>query len=361
MRTDLVLFMTVVSFLIVSSCSKETSNPLTTVQPPSPSEVVPSTKRLLHGIWQNTLLNDAIAYVVYDSLTSRLAEKRDYGYNFRSELTSGAKVDSNRIWWAVGGGMYDPWYWLRWNKRRDTLTLSYDSLFNFPMRLVRDSIPAHVANWIENITPVDISFYSSVTSWVQALAYADSNWYVLTGTGWNDGVLRRVRLGDTSVVSYSFPSARAMDIADGYLWLAGKFYVEKRRLIDTTLIERFDISQHFSSNGWVQGIAVSENSVYVMGSFEKLLVLSTDGSFQQERTSYAGLYDMTMRNGRMWGVSSSNIIHEIDPGTLRSIHSYYLAGNAIIGRFQGIAIRENNLACADYLYNSLRIYEVALP
>jgi hypothetical protein len=352
--------MAVVSFLIVSSCSKETSNPLTTVQPPSPPEVVPSTKSSLHGIWQNTLPNDAIAYIVYDSLTSRLAEKRDYGYNFRSELTSGAKVDSNRIWWAVGGGMYDPWYWLMWNKRRDTLTLSYDSSFNF-MRFVRDSIPAHVANWIENITPVDISFYPSVTSWVQGLAYADSNWFVLTGTGGNDGVLHRVRLGDTNVTSYSFSTARAMDIAGGYLWLAGKFYIEKRGILDTTLIDRFDVSQYFTSDGWIQGITVSDNSIYLMGSREKFLVLSTNGTLQQERSSYAGLYDMTTRNGRLWGVSMSNIIHEIDPSTFKSVHSYYLAGNAIIGRFQGITIRDNKIACADYLYNSLRIYEVAIP
>lgn len=270
MRTIPILIMIAVSTLLVSSCSKDNSNPITATPPPPPSEVVPSTKSSLHGIWRNTMSNDAIAYIVYDSLTSRLAEKRDYGYNFRSELTGGTRVDSNRIWWGVGGGIYDPWYWLRWNKGRDTLTLSFDSLFNFPARFVRDSIPAHVANWIENITPVDISFYASVTSWVQALAYADSNWYVLTGTGWNDGVLRRVRLGNTNVTSYSFPSARAMDIAGGYLWLAGKFYVEKRSILDTTLIERFDISQYFTADGWIQGIAVSDNSIYIIGDREKL-------------------------------------------------------------------------------------------
>lgn len=361
MRIKLALStITVVSSLIILSCSKEDPNPVTTPQPPPP-EVVPSTKGSLHGLWQNILVNDAIPYLVYDSLTSRLAEKRDYGYNFRSELTSASKVDSNRIWWYVGGGLYDPWYWLKWSRGRDTLTLSYDSLFFSPMRFVRDSIPAHVANWIENITPVEISFYPNITSWVEALAYSDSNWFVLTGTGNNDGVVHKVRIAGTTLASYQFPSARAMDVAEGFLWLAGKFYIEKRNLSDTSLVARFDLSQYFGNNDWIQAMCVSDSTIYLMGSYEKLLVLSTNGTLREQRSTYIGLGDMMLVNGRLWGVYSSNTIHEISPTSLYATHSYYLGGNAVASSFFAIAFRDGKIACADFMLHSLRIFEVAIP
>ena len=177
-------------------------------------------------------------------------------------------------------------------------------------------------------------------------------------------MVHKVRMGGTTSTAYSFPSARAMDVANGYLWLAGKFYIEKRNLIDTSLIARFDLSEYFTSNGgnhWIQGIVVSETRIYLMASFERMLVLSLDGVVLEEKRSYAGLGDMMIVNGRLWGVSSSSTIHEIDPTTLQSIHTYYLAGNIITCRFHGIANRNGKIACADYVQNYLRVFEVALP
>jgi hypothetical protein len=339
------------------SCNKGESNPVGGGNNETIRVARPSTKRLLHGIWQRTIGDVMIPYVVYDSVTSIFAEKRNYGYNFRSELRSRAKIDANQIWWVVGDGTYETWYWLKWSKQYDTLILSRDSLFRQPLTFVRDSIVTQVEPWIENISSARISFYPSINSYVKALAYADSNWYVLTGTGWNDGKLWKVQIGDTTTRVYNFPTARAMDIADSILWLGGSSYLEKRRLSDTTLLARYDLSSY--STG-VSGLAVDGGTVYLGGGW-KLHVFTTEGGFIRSDSTYIGLTDMMYSNGRLWGITHGSTINEIDTSTFRSIHTYYLADNAFTVRYQGIAFRNGKIAAADFAQNKLSIWEVNTP
>jgi hypothetical protein len=319
---------------------------------------------LLHGIWKRVLGDEVIPYVVYDSVTSIFSEKRDYGFNFRSELRSRARVESHRILWGVGDGTYDPWYWLQWSPNYDTLILSYDSLFWSRSSFIKDTVVADVNPWIENISPAQIAFYPPIDTWIKALAYSDSFYYVLTNSGWNDGMIRKVRLGDTTVVNYSFPSAQAMDVSGGVLWVAGDFYLEKRNLNDTTLLARYDLSRYFADNGgnnWIQGITASEDRIFLAGSFNKSFVFSIDGTLLSQDSTYAGLGDMMFYGGRLWGVTTGSTIHEIDPATMRSKHTYYLAGNVLSCRFQGIAYHDGKIACADFIQNIMSVWEVAMP
>lgn len=179
-----------------------------------------------------------------------------------------------------------------------------------------------------------------------------------------DGELHKLRIGTSDKTTYAYPAARAMDVANGYLWLSGNFFIEKRSLVDMSLIDRYDISQYFTGHGgnnWIESITVSSDKIYLMCSWGRLLLLSTDGIVLEEYATYIGLDDMMIANGRMWGVINTDTIYEIDPTTFQAIDTYYLAGNVIISRFQGIAYRDGKIACADFVHNSLRIFQVIMP
>ena len=342
------------------SCNKN-GNPVSNGGIPPTNESL--TKSLLQGTWRNTDVGQNIAYVVYDSATSVFSVKLNYGFNFRDEQTNSVKVDSNRVLWSVGGQAGD-WYWMRWSQRHDTLVLSYDSLFSQPMTFVRDNNSADANPWIDNLPSAQISFYPSINSWVRALAYSDSTYYVLTGGSGNDGVLRKVHIGDTSVTSFSFPTATAMDISGNALWLAGGFYLEKRNLSDTTLMTRYDLTQYFTGNGgnnWIQGIAVDGDSVLVMGSFGKFLIFSSNGTLLKQDSTFPGLEDMMAVNGKLWGITTSSVVYEIDLTTMNAEHSYEIAGGGLQCRFQGIAYHDGKIACADFSQNILSVWETPMP
>ncbi len=322
-----------------------------------------SAQSFLQGTWRNIEPGEVVAYVVYDSTNSVLSEKRDYGFNFRDELTDFVKVDSNRILWSVGG-QTGIWYWIRWSQRLDTLTLSYDSLFSQPMSFVRDNNTADANPWLDNLPSAKISFYPSIGPSVRALAYHDSTYYVLTGGNGSDGVLNEIRTSDTSVTSIDFPAATAMDVSGNELWLAGKLFLEKRNLSDTTLLAQYDLTQYFTGNGgsnWIQGIAVSGDSVMVMGSFNTFLILSKNGTLLKQGSTYTGLGDMMVANGKLWGITSSSIVYQIDLATMDAEHSYQVAGGEVVCDFQGIAYQDGDIACADVSQNGLSIWEIPMP
>jgi hypothetical protein len=155
-----------------------------------------------------------------------------------------------------------------------------------------------------------------------------------------------------------------MDVSGNELWLAGKLFLERRNLGDTTLLARYDLTQYFTGNGgsnWIQGIAVNGDSVLVMGSFNKFLIFSKNGTLLKQDSTYVGLGDMMVANGKLWGITSSNIVYQIDLATMNAEHSYQVAGGGVLCDFQGITYQDGQIACADVSQNGLSIWEIPMP
>lgn len=319
---------------------------------------------MVHGIWKSVDSYAVNRYCVYDSISSSFVLKQDQGANFHRELGTRVRLDSNHIWWGVGNGEYDRWLWYKASDSLDTLALSYDSLLRFPMIYTRSKDTSVIKSWIENIPQAEISFYPSIIMDVQGLSYADSTWYVLCSTNSSDGYLHKVRVGDTALTSIVFPNLTAMDIHNEDLWIAKRRQLEKRSLRDTSLLEQFDLSAYFvgaPSYSRISGIAVTDEKIYLSCSPYRFMVISRTGDLITEDSTNGSLSDMMFVNGRLWGINRDRTIHEIDTLTGHALHTYYLAGGYLWTRFQGIAYRDGRIAAADFLRNSLQIWEVQSP
>jgi hypothetical protein len=233
-------------------------------------------------------------------------------------------------------------------------------MFTNPMKYIQTPT---LTNWVEVIPRAVYWSYPSITSWANSLAYSDSTWYVLTGAGNNDGVLYCIKYGGGILKTFSFPSSRAMDVSNGYLWLAGRYNLEKRRLSDTVIVASYDLTESVKGNNpysWIQAIAVTDNSIYIMASWNRFLTYSINGVLIDTGSSYTSIYDLAVEKGRLWCTTLTDKFFELDPITKHALHSYLIV-NPYQGRYQGITVSENKIACADNWYNYLRIYEVAMP
>jgi len=341
---------------IILSCKKDISNPVS----PNPIPDQKKEKKFPYGIWENVSYSYAYKYFNYDSSTAKVTVGGDEGHNFRTQSILSAKTDSVCVYINEGSGIYEKWLWYDYDLSRDTLILSIDSLFTVPMKFVQKPL---LTKWVDVISNAIYWRYPTIKDWVLSLAYADSNWYVLTGSGENNGVLHIIKYGGVEIKTISFPYARSMDVADGYLWISDRNSIEKRKLNDTSLVEKYYLRDYIKLNnqdGWIQGISVNNNSIYVSAAWEHFITLSTNGVLKDTGYSYIGLQDLAVSNNQIWGVTTSDKFYEIDPINKSALHSY-LIGYPYLGRYQGIATMNNQIACADNWYNELRIYLVDKP
>lgn len=360
MIKNVTLIVAVIIICLISvSCKKDSSNPISSV--PISNHHKP--KLFPYGIWENVSYNYAYEYFNYDSSSSQVIIGGDEGYNFRNQSMFTIKSDSTCVYIDEGAGTYEKWLWYEYGQSGDTLILSTDSLFLKPMKFIQKP---SLKVWVETIPRAEYWRYPNITDGVSSLAYEDSMWYVLTtGIGEGHSVLHCIKYAGNNVKTFSFPNARSMDVANGYLWLSDRNHIEKRHLNDTSLIEKFDLTDNIrlrsnNQEGWIQGISVANNKVYVSAAWEHFLILSTDGVLLDTGSSYTGLRDLAVYDNQVWGVTTTDKFFEIDAATKYALHSYLIV-YPNLGRYQGIAIKDNKIACADNWYNYLRIYEVEKP
>jgi hypothetical protein len=361
------LFGLLLLFLCLASCNKE--SPTQVPQSTQSPKVSGTLYELFQGIWRNISDDATLKYMVFDSVSATESDWFDRGLNFRDRFTISFVLDSLHIWRINSLEGASIRYWYRFVD--DTLTISYDSLGGLQNRFVKHSPTALFDNWTERLVWTDFTtVFRNITSWVMAIAYSDSGWFVLCKRDNSGSRLYRTTVTGDSISATDFSNIQAVDVVGSDLWVAGHLYIQKRRVSDNSIIAQFDLSQYFDNYGLddgVRGIAVENDIIYLSvenfsnNSFAgRIFRFRTNGQLIDVRPTNSGITDLAVVSGRLWCTTESGHFFELDIASGAALHSYYLVFENHF-RYQGIAIKNGTLQCADFIANYLRVYEVPLP
>ena len=344
-----------------AGCTKDASGLV------SPPATVPSTLNgLFQGTWRETLRSDILTYLVFDSTAGTIAIKGDLGYDFRFEYSSSLGLDSSHIRWLNYDGSISSEVF--YHLSADTLYTSYDSLGNPDSKYVRYGSVSALESWTERLEWTSAFHYPHYKSDVRGLACLDSAWLVRSVLP-NLTNLDKVPFAtDTVISSLTFANVSAMEVQGTDLWLAGRYFIEQRRMSDQTVLAHYNIGTYFDQqNDGIHGITVSGSTIYLATDHSavptptgRMLRFTTGGQFIDSHPTYSGINDLASVNGRIWCTIGSGFFYEIDPVSARALHTYYLVLKNYF-RYEAIAIRQGKLECVDFINNYLKIFEVPIP
>lgn len=361
------LFGLLLLFLCLASCNKV--SPTAVPQPNQPPSAPTTLFGLFQGTWRHISGNSQLRYLTFDSTTTTESDLKDSGFNFRDRSTASFIVDSLHILHVDYLGNISIRYWYLFED--DTLIITYDSVGSLPNRFIKESSAILFGDWTERLVWTDFTtVFRNITSWVMAIAYSDSGWFVLCQRDNSGYRLYRTTVTGDSISATDFSNIQAVDVVGSDLWVAGHLYIQKRRVSDNSIIAQFDLSQYFDNYGLddgVRGIAVANDIIYLSvenfsnNSFAgKIFRFRTNGQLIDVRPTSSYIGDLTVVNGRLWCTATSGHIYEIDIASGVALHTYYLVSENHF-RYQAIATKNGMLQCADFLPNYLRVYEVPLP
>jgi hypothetical protein len=288
--------------------------------------------------------------------------KQDRGFNFRYTIDYPVVFTDSTI---LISSKDTPWLYYTFSTDSDTLLISMDSFYNYPLIAVIDSTPSASEGWSPIIR------YSAKT-WMRKLLvpfitgadrYAD-NWYLHYRTYQSLTLEVRNLRGDT-LGTLVFPGGTCSDIAGGYLWIGGSYFVEKRNLDDTTLIQRIDLSSQypFQSYDQIYALAVFDSLIYVVIE-DHLLSFNSAGNLVNDVPTLDNIWFMTFVGDKLIAGTNFSTINTVDAATGRAIESYMfpesLYGDAIypIG---GIVDLGDRLAGFRTTPDGIYLYEFTYP
>ncbi len=347
---------------IAAGCTPE-QNPV--LPPPDVEVEKPIIRGLqrLHGYWKAADDRFTAKYYVADTITSRFVIKYDLGYGFHYLFDPPVVFTDSTIISRVAD---EPWYHYRFTEDADTLILAKDTAYSFPpYRAVVDSVPQASSNWLPIIRYLEQRHLSSTPGkYLRNVEHNGDSLYfhydLLVGSEIEirgpDGVARRTIV---------FPDFEKMDIADGYLWLASREFIEKRALPDTSLIQRFNIgtTYQFEPHELIQSFAVGASRMYLFIE-DYQLTFDSSGALVSKLPSTEITWCANFIDNQLLVGTNHSTIHTVDVETGHATASYLLPEGLFgdtIYPILGVFDLGGNVGAIRQYHTGLNFYEFAYP
>ncbi|MCX6119995.1 MAG: hypothetical protein NTX44_00045 [Ignavibacteriales bacterium] len=255
-------------------------------------------------------------------MTSHVVIKQDLGFNFR--FTDDFKVvftDSTILNYNVPSTLL----YYRISSQSDTLIFSYDSLFRFPYLAIIDSAPDSSNPWAPTIRCLNKTWFNSnASSHINGVDHYGDHWY-FREEGYQSSTINVCNVSGLIVKSYILPGVTSVDIAGGYLWTAGSYYVDQRNIEDTTLIRRINLTSQYSfqHGKQINSLAIYD-SLIVIAFEEYLLLFDFSGRFIRQMSTYDGIFSMSFVGDKLIVGTNYSTINTVDIATGCALDSYLL-------------------------------------
>ena len=121
----------------------------------------------------------------------------------------------------------------------------------------------------------------------------------------------------------SFPAVTTSDVEQGFLWIGGNYFVEKRNLADTTLIQRIDLISHYSflPDDYIYAMTVHDSLIYIVIE-DHMLSFTTDGQLYDDVPAPDGIRFITFVGDKLIAGTNFSTINTVDVNTGRATESY---------------------------------------
>ena len=314
------IWVTLVLFvaLLGLSCSKEVSPVAPTPEPEKPTL---SGIQHLQGYWKVVKSPGVEKYLIADTMISHFVTLEDCGSNFRYVFDQQVQFTDSTI---LGYNSPNPLYNYGFSAQFDTLIISNIG-FRYQLMAVVDTGRVDANQWAPTLTYLHkSSFNLNANTHINGVCSNGSYWY-FREIGYNSSTIDVRNSSGVSLKSYTLPGVTSIYIAGGYLWTAGKYFVEQRNLEDTTLIRHIDLASqyNFQQGDDLNPLAVKDSLIYVV-YWDRLLCFDLTGQFIREMPTYEGIFAMSFVGNTLVAGTNLSTINTIDLTTGNSIDSYLL-------------------------------------